>query len=52
MIIVVFSILLWVSVLLNQVFMIFPLKALHIFDFPPALGIGIMLGIFAWIFGD
>ena len=52
MIFFVLSFMIWVSILLNQVLIIFPLKLLHVFDLSPWLGGALLLGIFAWIFGD
>jgi hypothetical protein len=49
---IVFSIVLWVSILLNQVLVTFPFQLLHVFNLPPMLGLAVLLGIFAWIFGD
>ncbi|PZD70346.1 hypothetical protein C1752_13979 [Acaryochloris thomasi RCC1774] len=48
----VFSVVLWLSVLANQLLVIFPLKLLQAFALPPMLGSLVLLGIFAWIFGD
>ncbi|MGF1600692.1 MAG: hypothetical protein ACFCU8_01515 [Thermosynechococcaceae cyanobacterium] len=52
MIFAVFSLMIWLSVMLTQVLVIVPLKALHLFNLPPILGLAILFGIFAWIFGD
>ncbi|MGB7414971.1 MAG: hypothetical protein WA902_12255 [Thermosynechococcaceae cyanobacterium] len=52
MIFAVFSLILWLSVVLTKVLVIIPLKALHLFSLPPMLGLAILFGVFAWIFGD
>jgi hypothetical protein len=52
MILAVFALMLWCSVTLAQVLIMLPFKVLHVFDLPPVLGLAILFGIFAWIFGD
>lgn len=48
---VVFLVLIWIGIQLNQVMLFWPIDLAHVLQVPHLLTLALLFGLFAWLFG-
>lgn len=49
---VVFIVLLWFSIQITKIMLFWPIDAFHALGIPKLLTVGLVLGLFSWLFGE
>ena len=50
--VVVFIVILWISIQITKIMLFWPIDLFHAFSIPRLLALGLILGLFSWLFGE